>query len=782
MSRCLREAAASRGYAVTSAPARSEDALLLASSGSFDAAVVGDDGGRACALDLIQKLKAQNPALPVVAAVASGPLAAGPPGLAAVDLQRLFAELEQALEPRQTDLSNRRLVWELQVFNEISDAVSRALDLDEMLTGALQRLIASLGAVGGAIRLHDGLTGRFETKAVTKSPEVARLWDFAAAQFLKLSDDVIASRGAVIVEEFAQRITDQRNGPVPVRSAIGVPMFGKHDVLGTLVIGAASPGRFELADERLLATIAGQIAIAVQKTQLHESVRRGKREWEQTFDAISDPIAVFDGRGTLLRGNTALATLLGTPVTDLRHKSCREIGLCGTTCPSCSVGEALARGAAGRAEITLPNGQIFSVTTFPVGAVSDGVSVVQVAKNVTDEIRSARRLRLMSEELSQANARLIAAVGQLKSAQAQLLQAEKLSAIGQLVAGVAHELNNPLTSVIGYAQLLEQEMLDANRPDDLRPPAELAIDLRCIAQESERAARIVRDLLAFARQQTAARAPHDITELATRVLSLRAYEHRLSNIEVRTDFQLDLPPVVADASQLQQAVLNLILNAEQAMRGRAVRRLSIGTRFDAASAAVELIISDTGHGIDDANLSRIFDPFFTTRDVGEGTGLGLSICYGIVRDHGGQITVKSKALTGSIFSVVLPARVEDLAPAEILVAHAEQSDRDYLTAALNAWGYTAVHASRSDEALARYRDGSLHALLIDRSVLATDLAAWSAARRGDERRVPLILTSMAADDDDIERFGREQACAVLAPPFQLRALWTAARMIAKEYI
>jgi signal transduction histidine kinase len=447
------------------------------------------------------------------------------------------------------------------------------------------------------------------------------------------------------------------------------------------------------------------------------------------------------------------------------------------------VGRALTQDG-GRAEITLADGQIFSVTTFPVGNGREGASVVQVAKNVTEEIRSARRLRHMSEELAVTNARLMAAVDQLKSTQAQLLQAEKLSAIGQLVAGVAHELNNPLTSVIGYAQLLEEELLHRQPPEGIRPPRELAQDMRRIAEESERAARIVRNLLAFARRQTAARVPQDVADLCSRVLALRSYELRLNGVELTTEFEPGLPPVVADGGQLQQALLNLVLNAEQAMRGRALKRLTVGARYDEPAAAVELFVSDSGHGIDGANLSRIFDPFFTTRDVGEGTGLGLSICYGIIRDHGGHIRVESKVQVGTTFSVLVPARVEEAAQAgdDILVAHADQGEREFLMAALAGWGHRAVGALTVGEALERYRRGGLQAVMLDRGLLAADLAGWRAARGADERRVPLILISMAPHDTEIERFGREQASAVLVPPFELRALRSAVRAVAKECV
>jgi two-component system, NtrC family, sensor kinase len=664
---------------------------------------------------------------------------------------------------------NRRLLWELQTINEISEGISRSLELDEVLTDALQRIVRAFEAVGGSITLRNERTGEYEVRASVGSPRLLQFWTSSSSW---PSDQVIETRTAIVVEDLTQVVPMSARLELPVRSGISVPLVAGDELLGTLSVGASSPRRFDRADERLLAIIAGQVVVAVQNARLHDSVRRGKQEWERTFDAISDPIGVFDRQGRLLRGNTALAALLERPVTELPGVTCGEVGFCGGHCPGCAVGRALADDAVCRAEITRSSEQIFSVTTFPVGEGPNGATVVQVAKNVTEEIRSARQLRHVSDELGLANAQLQATVDRLKSTQAQLLQAEKLSAIGQLVAGVAHELNNPLTSVIGYAQLLESELRSGNHD---RPAEEVALDLQRIAEESGRAARIVRNLLAFARRQTTAREPQDVTELVQRVLSLRSYEFRLNGIELETEFDERLPSVMADGSQLQQALLNLVLNAERAMRGRPTRRLVVGARLDRRAAAVELFVSDTGHGIDHGTLSRIFDPFFTTRDVGEGTGLGLSICYGIVRDHGGQITVSSKVQIGTTFSILLPARIEpgnDRA-AQILVAHTDQGDRDFVTAALAGWGYSVSAAGRSDEALTRYRRNDLEMLLVGRSILESDLDGWRAARADDARRVPLIVMSMPADDGGIERLGREQASAVLAPPYQLRSLRSA---------
>jgi two-component system NtrC family sensor kinase len=786
IARLLVEAAALRGYLAICATSLAETQAAL-DGGAFEVALVDLGLGSESGFDVIRRIKSLRPDAEIVVMSATTSLASAIQSyeLSAFafvqkpfDVGQLFAIVERALERRRMTLDNLRLVWELQTVNEIADGIARSLELNTVLAGALQCAVRALGVVGGSIRLKDELTGYYEEKAFVGPGAMRRMWG-AVSPTAPPSDRVISTRSAYVVEDLRGSLPSDFVGELPVLSALSVPMMAGDELLGTLTVGAATVRRFEAADQALVAIIAGQIACAVQNARLHDFVRRGKREWEQTFDAISDPIAVFDGRGGLLRGNAALASHLGRSVTALRGSTCGDIGFCTGTGDKCTITRALVNDGS-RTEVTLPDGQIFSVTTFPVGGSPDGAAVVQVAKNVTEDIRGARRMQQMSDELALANGRSIAALERLKATQAQLLQAEKLSAIGQLVAGVAHELNNPLTSVIGYAQLLEEELINAPNPETIRRTPQLAQDLRRIAEESERAARIVRNLLAFARRQTAERAPQDVADLFARVLALRAYELRLNGIELVTDFQPALPTVIADGSQLQQALLNLLLNAEQAMRGRARKHLHVGTRYDEAAAAVELFISDTGHGIDRANVSRIFDPFFTTRDVGEGTGLGLSICYGIVRDHGGQITVESAVDVGTTFSLLLPARVEEAGADRILVAHGDQGERDYIAAALGGWGCAVVTAGSSVDALAICRS-PLQSVFVDRGVIAADLPGWRAVRALTPA-IPLILMSMSADDGEVERFGREQACAVLAPPFQLRAIRSAVRAISKEYV
>src|SRR5215204_6001727 len=235
----------------------------------------------------------------------------------------------------------------------------------------------------------------------------------------------------------------------------------------------------------------------------------------------------------------------------------------------------------------------------------------------------------------------------------QLLQAEKLAALGQTISGVAHELNNPLATILTWAERLAQRPAD----DQTRR------GLDAILAESERAARIVRNLLTFARKRHTTRATVDINQVVRETLALRAYEQRLSNITIIDAMAAGLPQVFADPHQMQQVLLNLVINAEQAMiaaNGRGT--LILRTWHEVERDAVILEVNDDGPGVPDDVQPRIFDPFFTTKEVGKGTGLGLTVAYAIVQEHGGRITLKSEA-GGASFYVALPVGSTSLKPA-----------------------------------------------------------------------------------------------------------------------
>ncbi|HXH28727.1 MAG TPA: response regulator [Candidatus Polarisedimenticolia bacterium] len=247
------------------------------------------------------------------------------------------------------------------------------------------------------------------------------------------------------------------------------------------------------------------------------------------------------------------------------------------------------------------------------------------------------------------NRELQARLVQLQSAQEEAVQTEKMTALGNLLSGVAHELNNPLCGVLGYAQLLQQNNTDAA----MRKGVEV------ILREAERASRIVNNLLTFARRERPEKRPVQINHVLMRTLERKASDLKIARVEVRAELDSRLPPVLADAQQLQTVFLNLITNARQAMfeaHGRGV----LTVRSELYHERVRITLADDGPGIPDDNVRRVFDPFFTTREVGKGVGLGLSVCFAIVREHGGAIRVSTAPPPGgAIFTIELPA-----APAE----------------------------------------------------------------------------------------------------------------------
>lgn len=253
----------------------------------------------------------------------------------------------------------------------------------------------------------------------------------------------------------------------------------------------------------------------------------------------------------------------------------------------------------------------------------------------------------MTANLQSSTAELKKTVETLKSTQAQLIQSEKLSAVGQFVAGVAHELNNPLTSVIGFADLLSTRETDEKSRRHL--------DL--IAKSAHRCHKIVHSLLSFARQHAPERKIVAANDLIDEVLEIMAYDLRTSNVTVVKELAAGLPRILADPHQVQQVFVNILGNARQAIEPfRRDGQIVIRTRL--AEGNVRIEFQDNGPGIRPENLARIFDPFFTTKPVGKGTGLGLSLSYGIIQEHGGKISVRSEPGQGATFVIDLPVAAE----------------------------------------------------------------------------------------------------------------------------
>ncbi|HEX3626833.1 MAG TPA: ATP-binding protein [Verrucomicrobiae bacterium] len=294
---------------------------------------------------------------------------------------------------------------------------------------------------------------------------------------------------------------------------------------------------------------------------------------------------------------------------------------------------------------------LISKITRPLRELRDSAEAVgrgdysrRVPVHSTDECGElAATFNTMTENVRHSRGELEKTVETLKATQEQLIQSEKLSAVGEFVAGVAHELNNPLAAVTGFAELLRESNLDS----------EYRRQLDLIFKAAQRCQKIVQSLLSFARRHKVERKAVSANDLVEAVLEIVAYPLRTSNVEVATNLDPQLPAMMADEHQIQQVLLNLINNARQAIethqRGG---KITISTTV--CGSNIRYTIQDNGPGIPAENLRRIFDPFFTTKEVGKGTGLGLSLCYGIIKEHGGDIRVESAPGKGATFFVELP--------------------------------------------------------------------------------------------------------------------------------
>ena len=553
-------------------------------------------------------------------------LLAGGLGWGALHLKRRLERSERDRR-RAADELNRRLS-ELFSLQELSYILAGSLQLDRIVEQVVRYAMRFLDAQGALVALaaEGGSGGERPLHVTAAEGTLAGL----AGRAIAPTDPGLVVRS--LSRERLELVRGSRDEPtrllgdVAVDSAAAVSLRAHGVVVGTLVIANPRDRTFPPEDMRLLSTVATHAAIVIANARFFQMVQHAKEQWETAFDALSEGIAVVDDHGCISRANRALAAMLGAPIPAV-------IG--------CDLGEALLGPANALPELLV--------------AAREGIRVQPVVLRSATLGRTIRvnaaRIPAPAPAHDQSVVVLVEDVTDQQALEAQLIQSEKLAAVGQLVSGVAHEVNNPLTSIAGLSELLleQQELGTKDRGH-----------LRVIHEQADRAGRIVRNLLTFARKGPGEQAAVDLNDVIQRTLLLMSYDLNLKDITIEKSLA-PLPPVLGDRHALQQVVINLLNNAAQAVADNPPERPRVILLSTWLDDRVRMRVTDSGAGIPDAVLPHLFTPFFTTKEPGQGTGLGLSITYSIVDAHGGRITVERPAEGGAAFLVDLPPAPSDAA-------------------------------------------------------------------------------------------------------------------------
>ena len=371
----------------------------------------------------------------------------------------------------------------------------------------------------------------------------------------------------------------------------------------------------------------------------------------------------------------------------------------------------------------------------------------------------------------------------LRRTQEQLLQSEKMSAVGQLISGVAHELNNPLTAILGYAQLLEGADLDHRSADYVRK----------LFKQAQRTHRVVQNLLSFARQRKPQKQEVDLRKVLEEALTLREYDLKVNNVSLERDIPENLPSVVGDPHQLEQVFLNIVNNALDAIveaSGSGVLKVRVFQK----DAYVCVEFDDSGPGIKDP--SRIFDPFYTTKSIGKGTGLGLSICYGIVKEHGGEIVARNREEGGATIEVRLLAsekpalpetvastRRESVLAGRVLLVEDEEAVLEFERDVLVGAGAEVTTSMSVEDTQDRLRNGAFDAIVMNGRMpggcSAQEMYEWIATNcPGLEKG--LLLTFSTVTDQQTRSFLQEHGVPSLAKPFEVADLISQVRGLSQR--
>ncbi len=519
----------------------------------------------------------------------------------------------------------------------VSNPTQARLEREAALTRRIQEvLLRFAGGISSTLNLENALTMLAGEANALFGARVTTVWLYerrVRELVLAASSDPATAPGRRIRADSDEAAARGLRLDRPAAADAGAgrqllaPMRGWRRALGALVIdeGAApldDPPLLEAADQ-----LARQLSVAVENVQLLEDVLQQRRLLENTFNALIDLVVVVDTSLKVVQVNEPFVQRVGRDQAGVIGQPVAEFVGADMAAWLAAPDTAEREGIRTRQMTDDRLDGIFAVTVTPLIS-QDGLPIgrVVVARDVTAQVR----LEAEREALGR-----------------RLAQSERLASLGQFVAGIAHEMNNPLQGVLGHLELLIRSS-DEARP--VRPT------LRRVFSEADRAAKIVHNLLVFTGSRQAKRVRLRVDRVLSRALASRAAQLTRAGIDVARVEDADVPSVAGDPLLLQQALVNMLANAEHAAaQAPGPRRIETRVSTSADRQTVSLAIADSGAGIPAEALPHIFDPFFTTKEVGQGTGLGLAITYGIIQEHGGIIQAFNRPGGGAEFIIQLPA-------------------------------------------------------------------------------------------------------------------------------
>lgn len=528
------------------------------------------------------------------------------------DLAVSINQMAASLESREQELTLRSR--DLAILYEIAHTMAESRDLSTLLDQALEKAMEITGCESGCILLdeHGVLQPVIcRTSEHGKGPAGPHTRIFKDAAHAATDSGKVALYD---ISEYAGLSFD---------SIACVPMKFEGSLRGAVCV-TGNKADFSQNTLDLLAALGSEVAVAIESTRLFLKLEDQNRELALATSEIANLISEAEKKKSF-----------GIRYQNPNLVKCWEFKDCDQrSCPAFG---------------SLENQRCWQVAGTHCGGEVQGVFAQKLGRCEKCEVFTAAcpdKITMMGETFNNMMAVLEQRVDEKEELQRQLFSSSKLAAIGELAAGVAHEINNPLTGILGSAVLMKSHPQDA---------ATFQKRLAIIESEALRARDIVRNLLDFSRQGNLKRSPASIEQLLEHTLFLMHHQADMSSVRINTSFDSGLPELVIDGNQMKQVFINIIHNAIQSMPQGGQLDISSGLRVGGAGEGlVEVAFTDTGVGMDEHAAARIFDPFFTTKRVGEGTGLGLSVSQRIVDEHGGTITVASEPGKGSVFTITLP--------------------------------------------------------------------------------------------------------------------------------